>query len=101
MRCCFQQCGGRHYKKDYQYSLAGKKRQIQSDRMFVSELGLVPSDGKGKVQNLILSGYYDFSPKWTMKGKMEEFALVKELEKYSTASSRCSSRERLYLLSFR
>ena len=26
---------------------------------------------------------------------------MKELEKYSTASSRCSSRERLYLLSFR
>lgn len=43
---------------------------IPSDRMFVREVGLVTSDGKGKVQNLTLSGYRDFSPKWAMNGKM-------------------------------
>jgi len=43
---------------------------VPSDRMFVREVGLVSSDGKGKVQNLTLSGYNDWGPKWFMDGKM-------------------------------
>jgi len=43
---------------------------VPSDRMFVREVGLVSSDGKGKVQNLTLSGYNDWGPKWVMDGKM-------------------------------
>lgn len=43
---------------------------IPSDRMFVREVGLVSADGKGEVQNLTLSGYNDWGPKWVMDGKM-------------------------------
>ncbi len=43
---------------------------VPSDRMFVREVGLVSADGKGEVQNLTLSGYNDYGPKWTMDGKM-------------------------------
>ena len=57
----------------YQWSPDGKwflVTYIPSDRMFVDEVGLVSSDGKGKIHNLTLSGYGDFGPKWTMDGKM-------------------------------
>ena len=57
----------------YQWSPDGKwflVTYVPSDRMFVDEVGLVSSDGKGKVHNLTLSGYSDFGPKWAMDGKM-------------------------------
>ena len=57
----------------YRWSPDGKwflVTYVPSDRMFVDEVGLVPSDGKGKVRNLTLSGYGDFGPKWVMDGKM-------------------------------
>ncbi len=43
---------------------------VPSDRMFVREVGLVSSDGKGEIHNLTLSGYNDWGPKWVMDGKM-------------------------------
>ncbi len=43
---------------------------VPSDRMFVDEIGLVSSDGTGKIHNLTLSGYGDFKPEWALKGKM-------------------------------
>ena len=35
-----------------------------------SELGLISSDGKGKITNLTENGFNDGSPKWAMGGKM-------------------------------
>ena len=57
----------------YTWSPDGKWFLVQyvpSDRMFVREVGLVSSDGKGKIHNLTLSGYSDYYPKWAMEGKM-------------------------------
>ena len=57
----------------YKWSPDGKwflMNYVPSDRMFVPEVGLVSSNGKGKIHNLTLSGYSDFGPKWAMKGKM-------------------------------
>jgi tricorn protease len=57
----------------YQWSPDGKwflVTYVPSDRMFVDEVGLVSSDGKGEIHNLTLSGYSDFGPKWAMDGKM-------------------------------
>ena len=57
----------------FQWSPDGKwflVAYVPSDRMFVDEVGLVSSDGKGKIHNLTLSGYGDMGPKWTMDGKM-------------------------------
>ena len=57
----------------YRWSPDGKWFLVQyvpSDRMFVREVGLVSSDGKGEVRNLTLSGYNDFGPKWVLDGKM-------------------------------
>jgi C-terminal processing protease CtpA/Prc len=34
------------------------------------EIGLVAADGKSEISNLTLSGYNDFSPKWSSDGKM-------------------------------
>lgn len=57
----------------YTWSPDGKWFLVQyvpSDRMFVREVGLVSSDGKGEIHNLTLSGYSDYGPKWAMDGKM-------------------------------
>ncbi|MCK9421518.1 MAG: S41 family peptidase [Bacteroidales bacterium] len=40
------------------------------DRIFSPEVGLVSADGNGKIQNLTLSGYDDYVPKWSVDGKM-------------------------------
>jgi len=39
------------------------------ERVLSPEVGLVASDGKGEIQNLTLSGYYDLDPKWVLDGK--------------------------------
>ena len=57
----------------YRWSPDGKWFLVQyvpSDRMFVREIGLVSSDGKGEIRNLTLSGYNDFRPQWVQDGKM-------------------------------
>jgi len=40
------------------------------ERIFSPEVGLVSADGKGEIQNLTLSGYDDYAPKWSVDGKM-------------------------------
>ena len=40
------------------------------DRIFSPEVGLVSADGTGDIQNLTLSGYDDYLPKWSADGKM-------------------------------
>ena len=39
------------------------------DRIFSPEVGLVSADGKGTITNLTLSGYDDYTPKWSSDGK--------------------------------
>jgi tricorn protease len=61
--------GDQHYR----WSPDGKWFLVQfshPDRIFGPEVGLVSSDGKGKIQNLTLSGYDDYAPEWALKGKM-------------------------------
>lgn len=40
------------------------------DRVMTPEVGLVAADGKSPVVDLTLSGYNDYTPKWSMDGKM-------------------------------
>ncbi|MFN8207489.1 MAG: S41 family peptidase [Bacteroidales bacterium] len=40
------------------------------ERVMNPEIGLVSADGKGTINNLTLSGYNDFVPKWSQDGKM-------------------------------
>ncbi len=56
----------------YQWSPDGKWFLVNyafPDRIFSPEVGLVASDGKGEIINLTLSGYDDYTPKWTKDGK--------------------------------
>jgi len=43
---------------------------FQLPEYWFNEVGLISSDGKGKVINLTKSGFYDVSPQWAQKGKM-------------------------------
>ncbi len=56
----------------YQWSPDGKWFLVEFllPSYWMSEVGLVPSDGAGEVVNLTRSGYPDFRPKWMMGGKM-------------------------------
>jgi len=57
----------------YTWSPDGKWFLVQyafKDRVFSPEVGLVSSDGKGEIHNLTLNGYDDYTPKWSMDGKM-------------------------------
>lgn len=57
----------------YQWSPDGKWFLVQfglPERVQTPEVGLVAADGKSAVINLTLSGYDDYTPKWTMGGKM-------------------------------
>ena len=56
----------------YQWSSDGKWFLVQFGvvRMFTPQVGLVSSDGKGRVNNITNSGYDCFSPRWMMDGKM-------------------------------
>jgi len=40
------------------------------DRIFSPEVGLVSADGTGEIKNLTLSGYDDYTPKWSVDAKM-------------------------------
>jgi len=40
------------------------------ERVFTPQVGLVPSDGKGEITNLTLSGYDNVSPQWAMDGAL-------------------------------
>jgi tricorn protease len=58
--------------QSYQWSPDGKWFLVQYGyvRLFTPEIGLVSSDGKGKVINLTQSGFDNFNPRWGMDGKM-------------------------------
>ncbi len=43
---------------------------FQLPEYWFNEVGLISSDGKGKVFNLTKSGFFDASPHWVQKGKM-------------------------------
>jgi len=57
----------------YQWSPDGKWFLVNfafPDRIFSPEVGLVQADGTGEIVNLTLSGYDDYTPKWSVDGKM-------------------------------
>jgi tricorn protease len=57
----------------YQWSPDSKWLLVQfglPERVETPEVGLVAADGKSPVINLTLSGYNDYTPKWSMDGKM-------------------------------
>lgn len=56
----------------YQWSPDGNWFLVQYHQpgYWISEAGLVKSDGSGEVVNLTESGFNDFRPKWMMGGKM-------------------------------
>ena len=57
----------------YTWSPDGKWFLVQfgyKERMFVPEVGLIASDGKGELKNLTQSGYDDYMPKWSADGSM-------------------------------
>ena len=57
----------------YQWSPDGKWFLVMygpKERLFTPEVGLISANGKGEIHNLSMSGYDDFTPKWTMDGKM-------------------------------
>ncbi len=70
--------GGKNYSysdgdQHYQWSPDGKWFLVNylQDGQWISEVGLIPSDGSTKEPlNLTRSGYGDGSPKWMMDGKM-------------------------------
>ena len=54
----------------YQWSPDGKWFAVEflSDKRWTSEVGLVPSSGKGELVNITNSGYQDFVPRWAIGG---------------------------------
>lgn len=64
----------------YQWSPDSKWLLVQfgpKERMFTPEVGIVPASG-GQLRNLTQSGYDDFTPKWTMDGKMMIWGSTRE-----------------------
>ena len=47
-------------------------------RLFTPQVGLVSSDGKGKVINLTKSGFANYDPRWGMDGAMTYFGSTRE-----------------------
>lgn len=47
-------------------------------RLFTPQVGLVSSDGKGKVINLTRSGFANYDPRWGMDGAMAYFGSTRE-----------------------
>lgn len=69
----------------YTWSPDGKWFLVQyglPERLQTPEVGLVSSDGKGQITDLTLSGYDDYSPKWSADGKM----MIWGSDKYGTRS---------------
>ena len=54
----------------YQWSPDGKWFAVEflSDKRWSSEVGLVPSSGKGDLVNITNSGYQDLRPRWAVEG---------------------------------
>jgi len=66
--------------QNYQWSPDGKWLLVQYGRvrLFSPEIGLISSDGQGKVINLTQSGFEDVAPRWAMNGKMMVWASSRE-----------------------
>ena len=65
----------------YKWSPDGKWFLVQfgyPERVMHPAIGLVASDGKGQIQDLTLSGYYSFTPKWVMDGKAMIWASTRD-----------------------
>lgn len=65
----------------YQWSPDSKWFLVQfgpKERMFTPEVGIISADGRGQLRNLSQSGYDDFTPKWTMDGKMMIWGSTRE-----------------------
>ncbi len=61
--------------QNYRWSPDGKWFLVQFGyvRLFTPQVGLVSSDGKGRVINLTKSGFANFDPRWGMDGTMMYF----------------------------
>ena len=55
----------------YEWSPDGKWFAVEflSDKRWTSEVGLVPSSGKGELFNITNSGYQDYVPRWAIGGE--------------------------------
>lgn len=56
----------------YEWSPDGKWFLVNylPDQQWIDQIGLVASDGKGKIENISKSGYGAYGPTWMMEGKM-------------------------------
>ncbi len=66
--------------QDYCWSPDGKWFLVQFGyvRLFTAQIGLVASDGKGKVINLSRSGFDNFGARWGMDGAMMVYGYTRE-----------------------
>ncbi len=64
----------------YRWSPDGKwfLAQFAFTRIFTTQIGLVSSDGKGKVVDLTKNGFGAFAPRWAMDGTMMIYACTRE-----------------------
>jgi tricorn protease len=66
--------------QSYRWSPDGKWFLVQFGyvRLFTPQVGLVSSDGQGKVINLTQSGFANYDPRWGMDGTMTYFGCTRE-----------------------
>jgi tricorn protease len=66
--------------QNYRWSPDGKWLLVQFGyvRLFTPQIGLISSDGKGKVINLTKSGFDNVLPRWGMDGTMMYFGCTRE-----------------------
>jgi Tol biopolymer transport system component/C-terminal processing protease CtpA/Prc len=66
--------------QNYRWSPDGKWFLVQFGyvRLFTPQVGLVSSDGKGRVINLTKSGFANVDPRWGMDGTMTYFGSTRE-----------------------
>jgi Tol biopolymer transport system component/C-terminal processing protease CtpA/Prc len=66
--------------QNYKWSPDGKWFLVQFGfvRLFTPQVGLISSDGKGKVINLTKSGFDNVSPRWGMDGTMMVYGCTRE-----------------------
>jgi tricorn protease len=66
--------------QNYRWSPDGKWFLVQFGyvRLFTPQVGLVSSDGKGRVVNLTKSGFSNYDPRWGIDGTMTYFGSTRE-----------------------
>lgn len=67
----------------YQWSPDGKYFLVSylPGAQWIEQIGLISSDGKGKMENLSESGYGAYTPRWMMDGKMLMYISAKDGQK--------------------